>query len=156
MKQLLLVCALMAAAGVASAQFPYNPDVNADEFISTSDLIDFLPLFGSAFLVQAPEPVVQTCRFENGPCFVEEATDVVFAVFGPQDAAGRRIFLPNGESMKQLTIVQDGDDILGWADVIGRCAKTVEECKLYRHLGVGDMGLFLRTPSGYWRSNFQP
>lgn len=156
MKQLMLVCALVAAAQVASAQFPYNPDVNADEYISTSDLIDFLPLFGSAFLVQAPEPVVQTCRFDNGPCFIDEATDVVFAVFGLHDADGRRMVLPDGESMKQLTIVQDGDDLLGWADVVGRCSKTGDACLVYRHLGAMELGLFMRTPSGYWRSNFHP
>lgn len=156
MKHLLLLCACLAAVGTGFSQFPYNPDVNSDEYISTTDLIDFLPLFGSPFFVQAEEPVVQACRFDQGPCYVDESTDIVLAVYAPTDVSGRRIVLPEDESMKQLTIVQDGDDLMGWAEVIGRCSKTGDACLIYRHLGAMELGVFLRTPSGYWRSNFMP
>ena len=156
MKHLLFFCLWIAAVGTATAQFPYNPDVNADEYISTSDLMDFLPLFGSSFIVQAPEPVIQRCLFLEGPCYVEEATDIVLAVYDPLDMSGRKIILPDAKSMKQLTIVQDGDNLMGLADVVGRCSKTGDACSVYRHLGGVDLGLFLRTPSGYWRSNFAP
>ncbi len=156
MKHFLICFLWISLIGKINSQSPYNPDVNSDEYISTIDLVDFLPLFGSEFFVQSPEQVVQECRFDYGPCYVDEATDILFVVYGALDSGGRKIILPDAESMKRLTIVQDGDDLMGWADVVGRCSKTNSSCLVYRHLGAMELGLFLRTPSGYWRSNFSP
>jgi hypothetical protein len=34
-----------------TVELPYNPDSNADQYIGAPDLLDFLPNFGSPFVV---------------------------------------------------------------------------------------------------------
>ena len=46
----LLVCATALSAGAQIPyEFPYNPDADNDAFISTTDLVEFLALFGQDF-----------------------------------------------------------------------------------------------------------
>jgi len=70
MKHLLTAIACcLAVAG--SAQTPYNPDSNGDNFIGSHDLLDFLPLYDSSFAAELDEPVIvfatelDTLRFMN-------------------------------------------------------------------------------------------
>ena len=46
----LLVCATALSLGAQIPyEFPYNPDADYDAFISTTDLVEFLALFGQDF-----------------------------------------------------------------------------------------------------------
>lgn len=46
----LIVCAITLSAGAQIPyEFPYNPDADNDAFISTTDLVEFLALFGQDF-----------------------------------------------------------------------------------------------------------
>ncbi|MDC3397325.1 hypothetical protein OAW57_01420 [Flavobacteriales bacterium] len=50
MKSLTTLClALLTMSAVAQISYPYNPDENADAFISTPDLMEFLVVFGYEF-----------------------------------------------------------------------------------------------------------
>ena len=46
----LIACAIALSAGAQIPyEFPYNPDADNDAFISTTDLVEFLALFGQNF-----------------------------------------------------------------------------------------------------------
>jgi hypothetical protein len=53
MKHLLtfFACLFAVSLSAQTVDLPYNPDSNADQYISTPDLLDFLPNFGSPFEV---------------------------------------------------------------------------------------------------------
>jgi|GEM_PF-1607956 len=53
MKRLLACLALCASlSAYAQVVYPYNPDANGDSAISSSDLLDFLPVFATTFTPQ--------------------------------------------------------------------------------------------------------
>jgi uncharacterized protein (TIGR02145 family) len=51
MKHLLtfFACLFAVSLSAQTVELPYNPDSNADQYIGTPDLLDFLPVFGSYF-----------------------------------------------------------------------------------------------------------
>jgi hypothetical protein len=94
--RLLVLCFALLSSGLMVAQnnsievYPWNPDANNDNAIGTSDLLEFLPVFGTYFGTP-PEP----CDYEGTP--LEElfaglltgaiVLDSVFVEFELEDSA---------------------------------------------------------------------
>ena len=53
MKHLLtfFACLFAVSLSAQTVELPYNPDSNADQYVGTPDLLDFLPNFGLPFEV---------------------------------------------------------------------------------------------------------
>ena len=66
--RLLVLCFALLSSGLMVAQnnsievYPWNPDANNDNAIGTSDLLEFLPVFGTYFGTP-PEP----CDYDGTP-----------------------------------------------------------------------------------------
>lgn len=104
MKHLLTAIACcFAVAG--SAQFPYNPDSNGDNFIGSHDLLDFLPLYDSPFfatdsivvqIVDSVTYVIDTCLYNSTP-YVIGATDSICTTWAG-DSIAQTVWEPYGDS----------------------------------------------------------
>ena len=63
------------------AQFPYNPDSDADQIIGSEDLLYFLPLYGESFI---PNPITAHSVLFSPDAYDYEGTD--YSVGGRLDA----------------------------------------------------------------------
>jgi len=100
MKHLLTAIACcLAVAG--SAQFPYNPDSDGDNQIGMDDFLDFLPFFGSEFVVDTA--LIQNCEPEIcgcSDCYIQEGKKLVFTTMSD-------VYLPEGDGFMVVSIVQN-------------------------------------------------
>ena len=100
MKHLLTAIACcLAVAG--SAQTPYNPDSNGDNFIGSHDLLDFLPLYDSPFfasdaiVIQTVDSVsiVDTCLYQDIPYLISGISDSLCTSYSG-DSIAQTVFEP--------------------------------------------------------------
>ena len=109
MKHLLTAIACFFALSM-SAQTPYNPDSNGDNFIGSHDLLDFLPLYDSPFFA-TDSIVVQTVDsavYLIDTCFYNPVPSIQFTMDSNCTAY-------TGDSVAQATYVPYayGDEIFG-------------------------------------------
>jgi len=112
MKHLLTAIACcLAVAG--SAQTPYNPDSNGDNFIGSHDLLDFLPLYDSPFfatdsivvqIVDSVTYLIDTCLYNSAP-YVFWTTDSICTTYSG-DSIAQTIFEPYDDVYGQCSVYQ--------------------------------------------------
>jgi len=154
MKHLLTAIACFLALSM-SAQTPYNPDFDNDSLITFNDMLSFLPLYGSEFFPELSEPVVQYCVFDTiSDCDVNEATDIVI-VQDPDEVNNPKVHLPAGLGFKSILVMHDGSHPFGNVQVRGALNYQYDDAVMHEYLTIRKLGFFMRTPSGYWRTNEQ-
>jgi hypothetical protein len=135
------------------AQTPYNPDVDNDSLITFNDMLSFLPLYGQPFMPDLDEAEVQYCVFDTiSECYVNDGTDIVI-VQDPNVVNNPKVYLPEGQGWKSVLVMHDGSHPSGNVEVRGALNYQSDDAVMYEYLTIRYLGFFMRTPSGYWRTN---